>query len=351
MALERLDPQHCRDTYVLDHYGRYCLAAPHVAGKRVLDVACGYGYGSHLLREAGAASVVGVDISQEAIDYARGRYAAPGIEYVRGDASELAEVVSGVFDVVVSFETLEHIREPDRLIQALPALVHDESILFFSVPNEGGRPIDNPFHLHKFDRGQFEALLQKAFSIEAILPVYISVATSIGEPGNERVGPLVSGRGRIVQIEADTPRPDAFVAVCGKRSRQTGFDTLLIHSWRLFKEDTEYRARLEASWTQRSEEQQKQKAEAQRRCAAWERTADEQSASLEELEQARAWSEERRRAGQETIRGLQTKVRTAEEEKSRLERQRSGWQAATDRLSEEDRDLGAAIGRLHADFL
>ena len=133
------------------------------------------------------------------------------------------------------------------------------------------KPIENPFHLHKFDREQFEALLQKSFSIEAILPVYISVATAIGGPGTERVGPLVSGRGRIVQIEADTPRPDTFMAVCSKGSRQTGVDNLLIHSWRLFKEDNEYRAQLEAqrdSWNQTLEEREKHKAEVDRRAIA-----------------------------------------------------------------------------------
>ncbi len=352
MALERIDPRECRDTYVLDHYGRYCFTSPFVAGKRVLDVACGYGYGSHLLWEAGAGAVVGVDLSPEAIAYAREKYAAPGIEYVQADATELSKAVSGVFDVVVSFETIEHLREPDRFIQALRAHVNDESILFFSVPNERNTSVDNPFHLHKFNREQFETLLRQAFSVEAILPVYISVATTFGNPGRDRIGPFAHGRGRIVQIETDTPKPDTFVAICGKRGQQISFDTLSIHSWNLFKKDVEYRVWLEEqreSWARAAREQEKLKAEALKRCAAWERTSDEQAASIEELEIARLWSEKQRRACQESIRALKARIRAAEEERSRLERCRGGTDEAAVHFSEGDRILGTAVERLYAD--
>lgn len=353
MALERLDPQQCRDTYVLDHYGRYCFAAPYVAGKRVLDVACGYGYGSHLLREAGAASVVGVDISQDAIDYARGRYAAPGIEYVVGDASKLAEVVSGVFDVVVSFETLEHIREPDRFIQSLPALVHDESILFFSVPNEGGQPIDNPFHLHKFDQEQFEALLRKAFSIGAILPIYISVSAVVGEPGAERIGPLSVTRGPIVQVESDVPKPSAFLAVCGTRPSQVGPRTLIIHSWSVAENDKNYRLWLEDqrnSWTNRAHDLEKHKEEADRRCAALEELVDEQADHIEELEQARGWADARRKAWAEKFAALKSRVRALDQERDKLERERQAWLKTLAELPRNTHALREKVRHLEQDL-
>src|SRR4051794_25977900 len=168
-SVERLDPKVYDKREALDHYVRYCFAAQFVAGKRVLDVACGLGYGSHLLRALGAAAVCGVDRSPEAIAYAAERYAADGVEYRCGDAHTLTELDLGKFDVIVSFETLEHVERPDLLLEQLKALAHEDTVFVLSIPYEMHLPAGiNPYHLHRFDRAQFEALLAPHFAARTI---------------------------------------------------------------------------------------------------------------------------------------------------------------------------------------
>src|SRR5262245_31216724 len=91
-----------------EHWHRYHFAASLVAGREVLDVACGEGYGSALLARS-AAQVTGADIAPAAISHARGRYAGqPNLAFCEADCAALP-FADGSFDVVVSFETIEHI--------------------------------------------------------------------------------------------------------------------------------------------------------------------------------------------------------------------------------------------------
>src|SRR5688572_18974511 len=99
-----------------EHLARYRFAAKYVAGGRVLDIACGSGYGTALLREAGGREVVGVDVDPEAIAYARSRYQGVGVTFLAGDAA--SPPVAGRFDLIVSFETIEHLRDPERFCRA-----------------------------------------------------------------------------------------------------------------------------------------------------------------------------------------------------------------------------------------
>src|SRR5690242_5479118 len=69
-----------------EHMARYVLAQPLCAGKRVLDIACGEGYGTSFLKSSGAASVVGIDISEEAIAAANARFGQAGVTFAAGDA-------------------------------------------------------------------------------------------------------------------------------------------------------------------------------------------------------------------------------------------------------------------------
>lgn len=94
------------------HVQRYLLAAEHINGS-VLDIACGCGYGSSILSDK-AVSVLGVDYSKEAIDYAKSNYSKPNISFMVGDLSKL-----GDFDSIVSLETLEHIQIPIQKILEL----------------------------------------------------------------------------------------------------------------------------------------------------------------------------------------------------------------------------------------
>jgi len=123
------------------HAGRYLWAMPRVEGCRVADLGCGTGYGSYLLSWSGATSVTALDISPDAIAYAREHY--PGVDYRVGDLAD-AETLPEA-EVAVCFEVLEHIRSPERVLAA--ALSRYERLLL-SLPNPlfGGSHL-NPHHV------------------------------------------------------------------------------------------------------------------------------------------------------------------------------------------------------------
>lgn len=143
----------------LDHVNRYVFAAEYLGkklkrGAKVLDIACGCGYGSWILHGAGF-EVTGVDISSEAISYAERNYQGP--TYL----CQKAEDTKGKWDAVVTFETLEHLANP----QAVLAL--EAPFLIGSVPNENQYPFseerfdgDEYPHLRHYTPMQFQELLE-----------------------------------------------------------------------------------------------------------------------------------------------------------------------------------------------
>lgn len=154
-ASQRIFELHCR---------RYETAARYVAGKRVLDIACGVGYGSQMLGLASASSVVGVDISAQTVQYARKNYQMLGVEFVCADAEQFEW--SEQFDIVVSFETIEHLRNPAKFIGRIRNLLVPEGYFLLSVPLGETRHLDR-YHLHKFSQQEVFCLLEQAgFSIE-----------------------------------------------------------------------------------------------------------------------------------------------------------------------------------------
>lgn len=141
-----------------DHVARYEWAASQLPpGSRVLDLACGVGYGAWILAQAGH-HVVAMDKSHEAISYAREHYLHPNISFCYCDAEEDLEFHG--CDAVVCFETLEHLKEPLLLLKKFHAAA---PILLASVPNEEVFPYQNiKFHHRHYTREQFKTLLGEA---------------------------------------------------------------------------------------------------------------------------------------------------------------------------------------------
>ena len=141
------------------HAARYRFAAQWVAAKtkesRVLDLACGVGYGSAILKLAGAGQVTGVDLSDQAVAYAREHYAAPGVSFVCSEGA--AFTPAGLFDVVVSLETIEHVPDARGFVAQLTRFVAPGGVLIGSVPTTLSSDV-NPHHLHDFSAGEFRAM-------------------------------------------------------------------------------------------------------------------------------------------------------------------------------------------------
>lgn len=146
------------------HLQRYETAARYVRGKRVLDIACGAGYGSQMLSLAGASSVVGVDVCPQTVDYARKHYEASDVEFVCADAEQFDR--SQQFDVVISFETIEHLPNPNKFLDRIHNLLVPSGDFLLSVPLGETRHLDR-YHLHAFSQEEvFDLLEQAGFSVE-----------------------------------------------------------------------------------------------------------------------------------------------------------------------------------------
>src|SRR5206468_162323 len=131
---ERFTPECVREIWY-EHWHRYVFARTFARGKRVLDAACGEGYGSALLA-AEADSVLGMDIDDAAIAHAQARYGErTNLRFERGDCTAL-DVAAGSFDMIVSFETLEHVQAQRALIAGFARALADDGVLFVSSPDK-----------------------------------------------------------------------------------------------------------------------------------------------------------------------------------------------------------------------
>lgn len=163
-SIERLN---CADDSRYDgleaaiHLARYSFVRELCKGKRVLDIACGEGYGSYLMSQWGATEVHGVDIAEEAIRVARTLFASDVVRFTAAPAEQVDELLSQQsYDLVVSFETIEHVNDPDRFLRAIRKLVAGSGTIVISCPNDWWYyPTDaeqNPFHQRKYRFNEFK---------------------------------------------------------------------------------------------------------------------------------------------------------------------------------------------------
>ena len=140
-----------------DHIERYQWALPYCKGKIVLDYGCGVGYGGFVLSES-AAEVAGFDISTEALDWAR--YYAES----RTNLKYTSSLPESVFDCVTCFECIEHVPNPDEVLDWLAG--HAREYVFISSPDAATSRGRNPHHLREFTVAEFEGMLSSRFTIE-----------------------------------------------------------------------------------------------------------------------------------------------------------------------------------------
>ena len=144
------------------HVAVYEWIAERVRGLRVADLACGEGYGSDLLART-AATVVGVDANAEAHEHARLRYRRPNLRFERGLVESFAEPV----DAIVFLQTIEHIHEPEVLLEGFAKVA---PLAYISTPNRltlapaGAEKSDNPWHLREYTAAEYRRLLEPHFA-------------------------------------------------------------------------------------------------------------------------------------------------------------------------------------------
>ena len=202
----------------LEHYHRYATVMELVSGKTVLDVACGEGYGSAMLADA-AVHVTGVDISDEAVEHAARSYQKANLVYRQGSAIAL-DFADASFDVVVSFETIEHLAEQEDMLREIRRVLRPQGVLVISSPN---RPVyseesgeHNEFHVKELDFGEFDALLKQQFGAIRYLGQRMLMGSVIqlldGQPSAYRAWHLEGAQ--MLPGAAGLTDPVYFVAVC-----------------------------------------------------------------------------------------------------------------------------------------
>lgn len=147
------------------HLVVYEWIAARVGGLRVVDMACGEGYGSDVLAGA-AASAVGVDANPEAHEHARLRYTRPNLRFKR----DLVEGFSEPCDAVVFLQTIEHVRDAGAILEHFKSMLAPGGVAYVSTPNlltlapPGAEKSDNPWHLHEYRADEFRRLCKDHFA-------------------------------------------------------------------------------------------------------------------------------------------------------------------------------------------
>jgi SAM-dependent methyltransferase len=214
------------------HLAVYEWIAGRVGGLRVVDLACGEGYGSAVLADS-AAEVVGVDANPEAHDHARLRYGGRGLTFER----RLVEEFEGPCDAVVFLQTIEHVPDPGALCERIAAAA---PAAYISTPNRltlappGAERSGNPWHVREYTATEYRALLEPRFATVEILGLHharklrvhelairggwdrVHPALHITKPFYDRFIPAISASDFALRTEDEAPLDRAldFVAVC-----------------------------------------------------------------------------------------------------------------------------------------
>jgi len=217
---ERFTPECVREIWY-EHWHRYAFALRFAAGKRVLDAASGEGYGSALLARR-AASVLGVDVSAQAVGHAASRYAAPNLRYEVADVTALDHLPAGSFDLIVSFETLEHLEPQERMLDGFARLLSDDGLLLVSTPDKHTYTdltgVANEHHVRELYRPEFEALLRARFPAHRLYAqklVFQSALWALDGAGRYEAVTMRADGG----VDASLALPPLYyVAACARRA-------------------------------------------------------------------------------------------------------------------------------------
>ena len=217
---ERFVPE-LRGQIAYEHRHRYAVALECARDRDVLDIACGEGYGSSLVA-AVARKVIGVDIDDVSIRHAASRYPAPNLSFRVGSATAIP-LDDRSIDVVVSFETLEHLREQREMLSECVRVLRPDGRLLISSPNKlvysDARGVVNPYHVRELYFDEFRDLLAEFFP-EIRLYGQRIVGGSVMHPlqGAAPATGWFDSSGYAKPGIGVLPDPEYFIGMCGRRA-------------------------------------------------------------------------------------------------------------------------------------
>lgn len=222
---ERVVPNQVDSDLWNEHWSRYLFASRLARQKRVLDIACGTGYGTAELAHS-AAQVIGVDVASEAVSYAAAQYARFNTRFVQASGTALP-FPDASFDLVTAFEVIEHLTDWPKLLEEVRRLLRPSGQFIVSTPNklyyaetrEKAGP--NPFHTHEFTFEEFNQALQDVFPSVSMFLQNHSDSVVFQPVGGQPVAET--------RLDSGQPKPDEahfFMAVCAL-GRQMGAPTFI----------------------------------------------------------------------------------------------------------------------------
>lgn len=150
------------------HLDRYIFASNYAKGKIVLDAACGTGYGSKIIKEQGKAEkVIGLDNNFASVKYAESKYSSYDITFINASITQLP-FSNETFDLVVSFETIEHIAQENEMLNEIIRVLKNNGQLILSTPNDWGVGELAPFHVRSYTLEKLEQTLSPHFAVNEI---------------------------------------------------------------------------------------------------------------------------------------------------------------------------------------
>lgn len=235
-----------------EHMARYHFARRLSRNRRVLDLACGAGYGAAALTGS-AQHVTGLDISPEAVAYAREHYTFDNLKFLEGDSTKVP-LPDGSFDLITAFELIEHLSDWRAMLGEVRRLLAHAGQFIVSTPNKlyyaetREKVGPNPFHAHEFTYAEFEAGLREFFP-------YVSLFVQ-----NHAAGvvfqPVKPSSGADLKLETTQPDPEAahfFLAVCAATPQIGGPAFIYLPtSANVLREREQHIQRLEGEVNQKS---------------------------------------------------------------------------------------------------
>jgi 2-polyprenyl-3-methyl-5-hydroxy-6-metoxy-1,4-benzoquinol methylase len=170
---ERVIPGQVNDDLWSEHIARYAFAARFAGQLRVLDIGCGTGYGTAQLAQH-ARSAVGIDVSADALVYARQHYQIPNTTFLTASATAIP-FQRASFDLITAFEVIEHLDDWRDVLVEARRLLDPGGMFLVSTPNKlyyaesRANQGPNPFHTHEFEFSEFRDALAVVFPTVTIL--------------------------------------------------------------------------------------------------------------------------------------------------------------------------------------
>jgi len=210
MIPERISVTYNLTYGIVQHLHRYAFASVFANRKKVLDIACGEGYGSNLIAQI-AEAVTGVDIDEETIQKAKTKYPRQNLIFKHGSASSIP-CEDNYFDIVISFETIEHLNEHIQMFAEIKRVLKPDGILILSSPDKTLSDtfgISNKYHVKELKKEELLTLAQQFFDFSKIL-VQQLVVGSLVSPNDDSISKFMIFDGDFNEIKFQLRRSNPF---------------------------------------------------------------------------------------------------------------------------------------------